>query len=416
MPATADGLRGRLGWGLFDQALSSGTNFLLVLAVARLSATPEGFGAFAVGFTVYVIGIGAGRAIVAEPFAIDFPGSSDDRMALGTARGIAVSLWIGFIGGLFIVLIATQLEEPLRGVLYMVGFLMPGLVLQDVLRYVFIAAGYAQRAALNDGIWALLIVAALSVAAVSGIRSAMLLTLLWAATGGLSALIIMLTFRVVPRLSEASDWTREYSHLIPRFLGEFALVQVSAQSATLIVASVIGLAAAGSLRAAQALFGPLNMLLMAAHLVMVPEAVRMMRSRGMGALRRLVHQTAIATSLAASIWMVVLIVTPTRLGVGLMGETWSLAAPLFGYIGALKIFTGVSIAALIGLRARQDAKASLWSRGILGGGVLTGTALGAPLGVESAALGMAAGTAVGAAAMYRSLRSGLTKDGPMATE
>ena len=53
------------GWGLADQMLSSVTNFLLGLLVAR-SVGPGEFGACGLAYATYTLALGAARALASD--------------------------------------------------------------------------------------------------------------------------------------------------------------------------------------------------------------------------------------------------------------------------------------------------------------------------------------------------------------
>jgi hypothetical protein len=63
--------RSAFGWGLVDQVLSSATNFGgSVLAARALSSS--GFGAVAIGFSVFLLVLGIARAWSSEPLVIRY--------------------------------------------------------------------------------------------------------------------------------------------------------------------------------------------------------------------------------------------------------------------------------------------------------------------------------------------------------
>src|SRR5690348_6206013 len=86
-------LASRAGWNLADQAVSSATNLVLsVLAARNLSV--EGFGAFAVAFTVYSFLISGGRALISRPLTVRYTSGGPEhfRTASRAATGATVLL------------------------------------------------------------------------------------------------------------------------------------------------------------------------------------------------------------------------------------------------------------------------------------------------------------------------------------
>src|SRR4051812_7301189 len=69
----AQGAR-RLGWGIIDQGLSSLTNLLVSLSVARMLGA-EQFGAFSLAYVTYGFILTASRALATDPLIVRFGGS-----------------------------------------------------------------------------------------------------------------------------------------------------------------------------------------------------------------------------------------------------------------------------------------------------------------------------------------------------
>ena len=64
----------RLGWGLLDQAVSSLTNFVVVLYAAR-TVDAEQFGAFSLAYITYGFALSASRGIASGPLQVRFTGT-----------------------------------------------------------------------------------------------------------------------------------------------------------------------------------------------------------------------------------------------------------------------------------------------------------------------------------------------------
>ena len=90
---------GRVSWGLADQALSSLTNFGLVVLVAR-SVQPAEFGAFSVVYAMFALALGAARAIAGEPLLIAHSATTVERWRWGVAGACGAALLTGALAGL----------------------------------------------------------------------------------------------------------------------------------------------------------------------------------------------------------------------------------------------------------------------------------------------------------------------------
>ena len=63
----------RLGWGVTDQALSSLTNLVMTLSVARTLGCRQ-FGAFTLAYVTYGFALTASRALSSDPLMVRFGG------------------------------------------------------------------------------------------------------------------------------------------------------------------------------------------------------------------------------------------------------------------------------------------------------------------------------------------------------
>src|SRR5215469_2316708 len=61
----------RLGWGVGDQAISSLTNFVVVLYVARTVGAKQ-FGAFSLAYVTYTFVLNASRGLSSDPLMVRF--------------------------------------------------------------------------------------------------------------------------------------------------------------------------------------------------------------------------------------------------------------------------------------------------------------------------------------------------------
>ena len=71
------GILRRASWNLIDQMISSGTNAVLSIIIAR-SVDESTFGSFAVAFTVYGFLVGASQAVSTAPLGVRFASRPPD--------------------------------------------------------------------------------------------------------------------------------------------------------------------------------------------------------------------------------------------------------------------------------------------------------------------------------------------------
>ncbi|MGZ8594596.1 MAG: hypothetical protein ACXWYJ_02915 [Actinomycetota bacterium] len=387
----AIGVRGasrRAIWGLGDQAFSSLTNFALSAVVAR-SVSPHEFGRFALVFAAYVLALGVVRSLGTLAVLVRFSAVTQERWreAAATATGAAVVLG----GATAAVCVVLALIVPgLRYALLALAVSLPGLLLQESWRHVFLARGRPSLAFVNDVIWATALVPALWIPIAAGASTVEPFILAWGAAAGVAALAGLAQARLVPAPSRGSGWIRTHWDLGGRQLGEFVANTGSNQLVMFIAGAVAGLATAGALRAGQVMLGPLTAMLQGVWFVTLPELVRVLRHRP-----ERFHRVAVLLSVAlgacSSIYLLLILAFGSRLGPILLGPSWPNARVVVVPLAVANICWGLWIGATTGLRAMQEAARSLRVRLLNAALTVAGGSLGVVLGgTGGAAWGLAA--------------------------
>jgi O-antigen/teichoic acid export membrane protein len=377
-----------------DQAFSSLTNFALGILVAR-AVTPSEFGAFSLAFTTYALALGGSRALATEPLVVRYAGSSVEvhRRAAASASGAA--LVVGAITGAIALVFGATRAGALGEAFLALGISLPGLLLQDSWRYIFFSGGRGSLAFLNDALWAVVMFPAVAVLLLTHHATILWLTLAWGGAGTIAGLVGALQGRVVPRPSAALQWFRAQRDLGARYLGEFGALSGARQISLYAVGGIAGVAAVGAIRAANMLFGPIDVFYLGVRLVVVPEGVRILK-RSARQLRGACALLSGALSAISVAWGVLIIVLPERIGEALLGQTWSLAHQVAVPIAVMMAAGGISAGNLVGLRALAAARRSFRARLLVSMLQIVGTIAGAAVGgAVTAAWGLAAGVVAG---------------------
>jgi hypothetical protein len=204
---------------------------------------------------------------------------------------------------------------------------------------------------------------------------------LWGGTGALAALVGLRQISVAPRFRGLGRRFVEIRPLGMRFATEYLTGAGALQLVFFGIASVAGLATVAAIRGAQVILGPLNQLLTGLTLAGMPEVTRVAAHRR----RRLPVVTASMSSGAAlvgAICVAVALQIPDELGRRLLGDTWTQAEALLLPVGITICGNMATLGALLGLRALQNARVSLFARAVsallLVVCVAAGLATGAP--------------------------------------
>ena len=399
----------RLGWGVADQAVSSITNFAIVLYVAHVLGATQ-LGAFSLAYVTYTFVLTASRGLCTEPLMVRF--SATDlpawRRAVASCTGTATV--IGLVSGVVVLGVAAALGGAARGGFLALGLTLPGLTLQDSWRYSFFALGRGQQAFLNDLVWAVSMAPGLLVLRASGHETVFWFVLVWGAAACVAAAVGPLQARVLPRPRQAWAWVTDHRDLGLRYLAENAANSGSGQLRLYGIGLILGLAAVGYVQAATTLMGPFLVIYMGLSLVMVPEAARALRRSGRHLWLFCLLVSAGLTIIGLAWGAVLLVALPRGLGGLLLGHVWRPAYPL---VLPLAISVGgacASAGASSGLHALGAARRSLRAM-LIGSSAYLGLALlGAYLGGALGSVrGIAVATWIGAVAWWWQLRAGMTE-------
>jgi O-antigen/teichoic acid export membrane protein/peptidoglycan/xylan/chitin deacetylase (PgdA/CDA1 family) len=374
----------RVSWTLADQALSSITNFAVGIAIARTTSSAS-LGIFAVAFSIYVVAGGLSRTITTDPLMIR--DSASDRRSLGDSISAAtgLSLLNGFVASCVVLGIASVTQGEPRACFVALAIALPGLLLQDAWRFVFFTEARPRTAAANDAVWAIVLLFTFSWVFTVGSESAATLVAAWGAAGTAAAAVGVYQARRWPRPAAAKWWLREHRDINFRFAIEFTVSTAALQLVVVMLAAFAGLAATGALQGALLLLGPLNVVMLVANPVGIPELVRVRERQGLrGVFVGAVVISALAL-FATCAWVMLVFAAPVRLGTALLGDTWKPSLAVLPGVALFTAATAIGLGAQTGLRSLAAAKRVLRVRiyGTLALFVLT-----IPLAVQSGALGV----------------------------
>lgn len=386
----------RVLWGLADQAVSSASNFALGIVVAR-SVPALDFGAFALVFALFTVGLSLSRAATTEPFLVRYSASRDPhavRVAGTAATGAAVTLGaaLGIVALTTSVLVGPQLAPVLAAF----GAVLPLVFLQDAWRMVFFATRGEGKALANDVVWLVALgIGVVLVLTVAGQPTAAHFVVAWGLSAGVAAAVGSVQSGWLPRPRATRRWLTEHRDLWPRFAGESVLISGAPQLYSVVIAACAGLVAVGQLRLVMIVLGPVNVIIQGVGLIALPEAVRAF-ARSRAALVRTTIAISGVIAAGAALWGVAVAAVPTDVWTAVAGAGWAAAAVLTLPLVLQQVLNGANTGAHTGLRAMEAAARSLRTR------VLTSSLLVVVPSVVVATTGSIAATAwslVGVAAV-----------------
>lgn len=376
----------RLGWGLADQIASSGTNFGVSFILARSTSLAD-FGAFSLAFFFYSGVISVCRAFPMEPLAIRYGGADAATWRRGVAAATGTALAIGIVAGVAMVVGGLLAAGVLGAGLVAFGLAMPGLVLQDAWRYAFFAGLRGRQALVNDVVWGVLLALSLLGLLVTGTMSVLTGSLAFGLTASVAAAFGLVQAGVWPRPRQARAWWREQHDLAGRFAVDATARNLAAQGAIYGVGILAGLDGVGTIRAAQLILAPVQVIFYGLTLVAVPEAARALRISRAALVRFSLLSSGALVALAAA-WSIAALVLPTDVGVLLLRGNWAPARSVLAPLAVALVGIVATLGPSSGLRALAAA------HGVLRAGLAAsvGSLL---LPIAGAAIGGAMGAAIG---------------------
>lgn len=348
--ASVRSLATRASWNLIDQGVYSLANMLLNIVVARF-VSADAFGAFAIGFLIYGIGVAVAKAASGQPLQIRHSSDSPENFRAATARANGATLAMGLVGSAVLVVFWLILGGLVGEVLLALAVCLPWLMVQDNFRMAFFANGQPHFAALIDIVKAVLQFGFLFALIALGWTDVGVLTLSWGAAGILSAVLGGFLLKSWPQISATIGWFRDKKDLVKYLLGMYVLGLGASQLGQLLVPVLGTPRDSGAIRAGDTLRGPLNVLGQAGLAFAVPEISR----RGeMGASARLKGMWVLSAALGlmAATYVGVLLIIPDSLGVAMFSETWEGAQEVILPLGVLSVvasFTSGAGALLLGM-------------------------------------------------------------------
>jgi O-antigen/teichoic acid export membrane protein len=403
----------RLGWGVADQAVSSVSNVLVSLVAAHALGAHR-FGAFSLAFVTYAVVLNASRGLATDPLLVRFSGATVGRWRDAVAGATATAIAVGLACGGGCVLLGLILPGYVGQAFLALGVGLPVLTLQDSWRFAFFAAGRGKHALVLDLIWTVLLLGGLLALVLAHAEGVAACLLVFGASAVPSAAYGLLLSGVRPRPGRVVSWVRDHQRLGARYLIENIAVGFSRQLRIIAVGAAAGLAAVGTVRAAEILMGPFLVILMGIAQVAVPEASEVLRSapRRLGRFCLLIG--GVQAGVAALWGATMLVVLPLGIGRLLLGEdVWHGTLPLVVPCTLGVMLGCLSSGATSGVRALGASPRSLLAQLTASSLYVVGGGAGAFLGgAVGSSWGWAMAGAAGVGVWWWQLRRAIAEHTP----
>jgi O-antigen/teichoic acid export membrane protein len=326
-----------------DQVVSSASNILILMAIARLTS-PSDFGLIALELTVVYTALAITRQALGTPLMLT---SADGvvRVEFAAERSLSVCLLFGaaLSGGILacgFIWGRPDLAAP-------VALAAPFVLSQDLYRFAAMCLHRSSFALLWDAVWAVISFVILAgtwagVEWLTGVSA----VYVWSFCALTCSVGLGAMMRLRPRVFGLLTWWRHKLHHRVRFGSEAAIGSLTVLAVSGIATLLLGPVATGALRGAGVVVGPLNILMSAIPLIILPGAVRSIDT--LPRVWRHLWPFAAILSLLAVIVALTGYLLPTAIGHLFLGKTWDNVRPLLP-------FTGLEYLALAWLSCNKTA-------------------------------------------------------------
>ena len=372
----------RAGWGVADQGLSSMTNFVLSISVAK-AVTADAFGGFTLAFTAYALVLNVGNGLIGEPILMRYTDADEDAQHRAATDACGTALALGVLSGIACIAVGLAFTGSQRPAFVALGLMLPGLAVQDTWRKLYFARLHGRLSFVIDLIWAAALLPAVAWLAATDRVGVFSLTLVWGAAGSIAAVAACVAGRTLPNPARTVHWLRAQRDIAPRLVVELLLLSGAHNLAMYVISAFAGLEVAGGIRGAEVVLGPLYVFIIGIRFVALPETVLLLREsaarmrRGLVLLALGLTAVAVAVGTGASL-------LPRGAGETLLGGTWQGAQRAILPVALFMAASAVSICAVLGMRGLSAVRRSLKAQLHAGTALLLGAALGSITGSSGA--------------------------------
>ena len=350
--------RRRVALTFVDQAVSSGSNFVTGVVIARLSGATE-FGEYALTLSLWLIVVGLHRALITEPVLV--AGADHDDADL-LARGVGAELVLGSavtavvaVGGL----VAMAAGARVGVLMLALSPWFAGLLVQDYWRAMSFRARRPGLALADDLLFAAVQFGTVALFLALGRRSAPWVVTAWGLGGTAGALLGLAWFparasfvegwQLLCRLWSSSKW------LVADFLTGF----VSDQAYIAFAALVLTGTDYGGFRAAFSLMGPAYVIALACGNIGLPAAARLSGPADRAALHRFTRRLSAGATVAIAAYGVLVAVGGRTVLEALYGPGFGRFASVASLASVGYVVLGTAFGPGIALKVTSRMR-SLW--------------------------------------------------------
>lgn len=307
-------------YGILSQVLASGTNFLVLVSLARIQGVDQ-FGWSALSIAAVTACVGISRSVFGTSIAL--AADSSDLLVKEGRFGTTVSA-----------MATLTLTAPVacwsfatgQWTIFAIAIGSPLIVFHDTLRQVCFSGDRA-RIAMTSDLARFLLLTFVTITAARLSLSAPTIVGVWGGATALAAGDLAHRLHWRPFRGGALDhWRRSANQRYPLF-GDSLLIQFTPVVTSILIGSALSAAALSAFRGGSTVLGPVSILLTAVPLLMLPRLVRESVGTFQDAFTRLCRVSVGLTGVCILISLGTL-VAPRGAGELVLGDSWGPTRPI----------------------------------------------------------------------------------------
>lgn len=340
--------RNRLILGFLDQGIVSATGLLTFVAAAQF-LSPNDLGYFSFGVATCLLIVSLSRAICGEPLLVRSvrPLTGRPYVYRDSRSMVALAIILGLVASILcavIALLSPTPNMPLLGA----AIAAPGLVLQDSLRFCFIALQRTRSLILND--FATLVFGAAAIV-VTGLvtKDSFIMVASWGLASFAVGFLTLLWNGFVPSFGTSISWLMTTWRSSSAFFTENAMGALAGYTIIVILTVFVAPAEVAAFRATLVVYGISSLVIN----FLRTQVLRELHIGMLGSVRGLIvtsMKLSIPVAITIVTMLVILLLIPQALGTSLLHETWILVGALLVPGAINRFFAGLSIVPTITLR------------------------------------------------------------------
>jgi O-antigen/teichoic acid export membrane protein len=371
------GMKG--GMSILDQGIFSASNFILGILLARWLSS-EQFGAYTIGLTVLVFVYQFYIAFLLDPMGVlgpaQFPENLREYFVIHLRSHFAITIIVGVV---FIVISFAGIENQLllKQTLFVIGLTLPILLLPWYLRRVFYVLGRPVVAMWGSVVYTLSLTVLTILFHQLNLLSSPAAIFITAIASLLSGLYLLLIFQIrslYPSIASFTAVITENWNFGKWLITSSIFIAFASQAQIWISAKLLGLSAAGMLRALQIIVQPMMLTITALTAVATPTLSLAFSKGDFESFNRRVVFLSLALLTLAIIFEAFLLIFSIPIEKLIYGGKFSTHAFLLPIWGTIPLCLAYSSGIQAGLQAAQKPRAFLiaailWTPASLGFGI-----------------------------------------------